>query len=329
MLEGLDTRISLIYEPIVDDLLQVEEKLATLSQTDMPHMSELLEYVLQAGGKRMRPAITLLAGNIYPHSHSLPVIMAAAVELLHVATLIHDDTVDNSPLRRGRRTVTDVWGKDVAVLLGDYVFATSAVFVCDTNNVRVIRRFSETLMDLSSGEIQEYFSGNYSAPSRMEYESCIYKKTASLFQTASETGAILTDAPEDVVSALKRYGYNIGMAFQVIDDILDVTGNSQEIGKPVGNDLLQGVLTLPAIILMERDPNCGPLNELVSGNGRSNEAVVQEALEMLQNPEIISSCFAVAREYCSEAAGALSIVPDSPARSSLLTLTEFVRERSY
>ena len=328
MLEGLDTRISLIYEPIADDLLQVEEKLASLSRTDMPHMSELLEYVLQAGGKRMRPAITLLAGNIYPHSHSLPVIMGAAVELLHVATLIHDDTVDNSPLRRGRRTVTDMWGKDVAVL-GDYVFATSAVFVCETNNVRVIRRFSETLMDLSSGELQEYFSGSYSAPSRREYESCIYKKTASLFQTASETGAILTDAPEDVVSALKRYGYNIGMAFQVIYDILDVMGNSQEIGKPVGNDLLQGVLTLPAIILMERDPNCGPLNELVSGNGRRNEAVVQKALEMLQDPEIIASCFAVARDYCTEAADALSMVPDSPARSSLLTLTEFVRERSY
>ncbi len=329
MLEGLDSRISIIYEPIADDLLRVEEKLASLSETDMPHLSELLEYVLQTGGKRMRPAITLLAGNLYPHTHSLPVIMAAAVELLHVATLIHDDTVDNSPLRRGRRTVTDKWGKDVAVLLGDYVFATSAVFVCETNNVRVIRRFSETLMDLSSGELQEYFGGSKPTLSRSEYESCIYKKTASLFQTASETGAILTGAPEEVVTALKEYGYNIGMAFQVIDDVLDVMGNSQEIGKPVGNDLLQGVLTLPAIMLMDKDPDCIPLKQLVSGGVEKDGAVLQEVLAMLQDPEIIGACLAVARGYCNEAATSLSKVPDSPARSSLLTLTEFVRERSY
>ncbi len=328
MLEGLDARISTIYEPIAEDLLKVEEKLRNLSHLNLPHLPELLEHALQAGGKRVRPAITLLAGSFYPHTHSLPLMMAAAVELLHIATLIHDDTVDNSPLRRGRPTVSGLWGKDVAVLLGDYVFATSAVFVCETNNVRVIRRFSETLMDLSSGQLQEYFSNSSAEQRRSDYGDCIFRKTASLFQTSSETGAILTDAPEESVEALKRYGYNIGMAFQVIDDILDVKGNVQEIGKPVGNDLLQGVLTLPAIILMERNPDHHPFKELVSGDCMTNGAMLKEALEMIQDPEIIEFCFAEARNYCNEATKALEYLPDKPARTSLLHLSEFVRERS-
>ena len=329
MLEGLDTRISMIYQPIVDDLIKVEEKLGNLSGVNLPKLPELLDYVLQAGGKRVRPAITLLASSFYPHNHSLPIVMASAVELLHVATLIHDDTVDNSPLRRGRATVSGRWGKNVAVLLGDYVFAASAVFVCETNNVRVIRRFSETLMDLSSGELQEYFSASDPGQRRSDYEDRIYRKTASLFQTAAETGAILVDAPEEGVSALRSYGYNIGMAFQVIDDILDVKGDAEEIGKPVGNDLLQGVLTLPAIILIEQNPNQHPFKDLFNGDGAANGKLMQEALRMIQEPEIIDSCFAVARDYCAEATNALESLADSPARRSLLQLSEFVRERSH
>lgn len=329
MLEGLDNRISIIYQPIVDNLVEVEEKLRNLSAVNQPHLPKLLDHVLQAGGKRVRPAITLLAASFHPHNHSMPVVMASAVELLHIATLIHDDTVDNSPIRRGKATVSGQWGEKVAVLLGDYVFAASAVFVCETNNVRVIRRFSETLMDLSSGELQEYFSGSDAKQRRSDYEDRIYRKTASLFQTAAETGAILADAPEEAITALRTYGYNIGMAFQVIDDILDVKGDATEIGKPVGNDLIQGVLTLPAIILMERSPDDHPFTELFSGNNGSNEKMITEALKMIQTPDIIDSCFAVARGYCNKATNALSSLPDSPARRSLLQLSEFVRERSH
>ena len=243
MVEGLDARTARIYGPIVERLEQVEERLHGISDIKTPFLPDLLDYVFRTQGKRVRPAITLLASQFHPHDHDQPVTMATAVELLHMATLIHDDTVDNSPLRRGKATVSDVWGKDVAVLLGDYVFATSATFVCDTENVRVIRRFSETIMQLSSGELLEFFNTNNWRQSRDDYNNRIYRKTASLFHTAAESGAILSGAPEETVRALEEYGYNIGMAFQIVDDILDVQGSAEEIGKPVGNDLLQGVLT--------------------------------------------------------------------------------------
>ena len=328
MLEGLDARTASIYEPIKGDLVRVEERLRNLSEIQTPYLPELLDYVLQTGGKRVRPAITLLAANLHQHDGGGPVIMATAVELLHVATLIHDDTVDNSPLRRGKATVSDLWGRDVAVLLGDYVFAASATFVCDTNNVPVIRRFSETIMELSSGELLEYFNTNNWKQSREDYNDRIYRKTASLFRTAAETGAILGGAPEETVEALKSYGCNIGMAFQIVDDILDVEGNTGEIGKPVGNDLLQGVLTLPAIMLMEKYPLENPIEELFHQENHGGEESLKKVLAMIQDSRTIEDCYAVARDYSLKASAAVQSLPDSPAQRSLVALSHYVRDRT-
>ena len=160
MLKGLDDRTALIYQPVKEDLIEVEKRLRNLSDVGASYLPELLDYVFQTGGKRIRPAITSLSASIHPHDHEFSIVMATAVELLHIATLLHDDTIDNASLRRGKATVSGRWGKNVAVLVGDYVFAASGTFVCDTNNVRVIRRFSETIMELSSGELLEYFNTN-------------------------------------------------------------------------------------------------------------------------------------------------------------------------
>ena len=178
--------------------------------------------------------------------------MASAVELLHVATLIHDDTVDNSDLRRGKATVSNLWGQHVAVLFGDYVFATSATFVCDTGNIRVVRQFSETIMDLASGELLEYFGAFNAEQARKHYDERIYRKTASLFRTATESGAILGDAPEPQIQALRTYRHNIGMAFQIVDDLLDVQGAAAELCTTVASDPLQWVLPLPTIMHIVR-----------------------------------------------------------------------------
>ena len=149
VLKGIDERTNSIYAPVQARLALVEERLHGLRATSPAHLQPLIDHVLSSGGERVRPAITLLAADCYPHDSEYPIIMAGAVELLHLATLIHDDTVDDSDLRRGQPTVSNLWGKHVAVLFGDYLFATSATFVCDTQNVRVIRRFSETIMELS------------------------------------------------------------------------------------------------------------------------------------------------------------------------------------
>ncbi|HBJ31619.1 MAG TPA: hypothetical protein DDY93_09695, partial [Dehalococcoidia bacterium] len=144
-----------IYEPVVEQLARVEERLKSLVRVKFPLLSELLGHVYESSGKRVRPAITLLASNFHPHDSAKVEIMASAVELLHVATLIHDDTVDDSDFRRGKATISNLWGRNIAVLVGDYIFASSATFVCDTEHIGVIKRFSETIMELSSGELRE------------------------------------------------------------------------------------------------------------------------------------------------------------------------------
>ncbi|MDA0734645.1 MAG: polyprenyl synthetase family protein [Chloroflexi bacterium] len=326
MTTGIDQRAIAIYAPIQSRLNRVEERLRNLDDEAIPDLHTLLDYVLSSGGKRVRPAITLLASDFYAHDDEKPIIMSAAIELLHLATLVHDDTVDNSDLRRGKATVSHQWGKHIAVLFGDYVFAASATFVCDTENVRVIRRFSKTIMELASGEIIEYFNCYNPQQAREMYQDRIYRKTASLFRTAAETGAILGNAPELQVQALTDYGYNMGMAFQMVDDLLDVQGDPSELGKPVGNDLLQGVLTLPSIMLLERYPDNNPIEALF--RERSHDGLLQQALDMINNSSIISDCYTEIHGYCAKAAQALEILPDCDARRSLRNMTDYIWERT-
>jgi geranylgeranyl pyrophosphate synthase len=326
LLTGIDQRAVAIYAPIQARLNQVEERLRGLDDEAIPDLHGLLDYVLSSGGKRVRPALTLLASDFYPHDGEKPIIMSVAIELLHLATLIHDDTVDDSDLRRGKATVSNRWGKHIAVLFGDYVFAASATFVCDTANVRVIRRFSETIMELASGEIIEYFNCYDPRQARELYQDRIYRKTASLFRTAAETGAILGNAPEPQVQALSDYGYNMGMAFQIVDDLLDVQGDAGELGKPVGNDLLQGVLTLPTIMLLERYPKDNPIEALF--RERNQDGHLQRALDMINNSTIVRDCYTEIHGYCARAAQALECLPECDARHSLKNMTDYIWERT-
>ena len=326
MLTGLDRQTAIIYAPIRAHLDQVEANLGGLCRNENPEFVPLLDHVLNSGGKRIRPAVTLLASAFYPHDPKNPIIMAGAVELLHLAALIHDDTVDDSDLRRGKATVSSQWGNHVAVLFGDYVFATSATFVCDTNNMRVIRRFSETIMELAGGELVEVFNAFDPTQAREMYQDRIYRKTASLFCTAAETGSILGGAPEPQIQALRNYGYNIGMAFQIVDDLLDVHGDAEKLGKPVGNDLLQGVLTLPTIMLMERYPDDNPIESLFKDP--TQDGKVRQILDMINNSDIIEDCYAIIREYSQKASRCLDILPKCEAHSSLLSLCDYIWERS-
>ena len=325
MLYGLDERTASIYAPIQAELAMVDDKLRSLAPAEVGHLRPLLDYVAETGGKRVRPAITLLAAHSYPHDSEKLVLMAGGVELLHLATLIHDDTVDDSPTRRGRATIGNVWGHHVSVLFGDYVFATSATFVCDTDNIRIMRRFSETIMDLASGELIEYFGAFDAGQVREIYNDRIYRKTASLFCTAGESGALLAGAPEEEVQAMRRYGYNIGMAYQVGDDLLDFEGDETDLGKPVGSDLLHGVLTLPTIMLEERHPEEKPVSALFQD--QDNPEKLQHVLDMIRNSGIIGDCEDVVRDYCDRACAELKAIPKGEARRSLQDLAEYVWNR--
>ena len=314
-----------IYEPVREELARVEDNLKGLTNARFPFLAQLLRHVFESEGKRVRPAITLLSSKFHPNDGQKAEVMATAVELLHIATLIHDDTVDNSDVRRGRATISSLWGRNVAILVGDYIFATSATFVCDTDNVRVIRRFSETIMELASGELQEIAEVYNWDQSVQDYLDRIYNKTASLFATAGESGAVLSGAPEEISQALKEYSYNIGLAFQIIDDILDFEGTAEEIGKPVGTDLSHGIFTLPAIIAMQRYPHDNPIPPLFQHP--QDEECLKRAVDMIQNSQSIGDSYAVAEKICGKARNALMTLPRNPSRDALEELVGYLLTR--
>lgn len=321
------TQILSIYEPVSRELKQVEGVLRQVSRSDdFPLLSQLLDYVLALGGKQIRPAVTLLAAKFHSHDHELPVLMASAIELLHIATLVHDDTIDQATVRRGRPTVNSQWGKDTAVLLGDYLFAKSATFVCDTGNVRVIRRFAETIMALSAGELREYVASYDWRQTRDAYWKRIGEKTASLFATAAETGALLSGAPESDVAALKTYAHNLGIAYQVVDDILDFEGSEAVVGKPVASDLTMGVMTLPAILLAERYPEDASIESVF--RHRRDPAKLHAAVARIREASIMSEARGIAEGFCQKARLSLGALADGPARRSLAELTSYVMQRT-
>ena len=319
-------RASGIYAPVRESLDRVERSLLDVSRLEFPFLAELLGHILASKGKRLRPTIALLASRFSEHDRETTEKMATAVELLHIASLIHDDTVDGSATRHGRATISSLWGRDVAVQTGDYVFASAAALVCETGNIRVIRRFSQTIMDLATGQLREVAETHDPDGTREDYMARIYAKTASLFVVAAEAGAALSGASVETVEAMSSYGRSLGLAFQIVDDILDFEGVEDHIGKPVGSDLANGVLTLPAIIAMERSPNGNPVRDLFRDPG--NERYLREAVVMVQDPAVIKDAYAVARSYCDSAHDSLKAVPAGPERDSLSEIVDYVLKRS-
>ncbi len=318
--------IASIYEPVQEGLRMVDDKLISFARVDFPLLAEPLAYVLESSGKRVRPGITLLAGKFFQYDLDTLVPMATSIELFHNATLVHDDAVDNAMLRRGKTAVNSLWGDGVAVLLGDYLFSLAADLVCSIGNFRVMSMFAKTLTEISGGQLRETFSAYGWNQNRESYYEQIYSKTASLFAAATGTGAVLSDAPEEAVSALTSYGKNLGMAFQVIDDILDCTGNEGEMGKPVGSDLLQGTLTLPVILLMEQRPHDNIRQRLAEKPGDQEE--VSRVIEMVRNSSILEECYQIAGGFSSQACRDLESLPENTSRGSLLDLADYVVQRS-
>ncbi|MCK4362259.1 MAG: polyprenyl synthetase family protein [Dehalococcoidia bacterium] len=317
--------IASIYEPIQEGLGMVEEKLKDFARVDFPWIVEPLTYVLESSGKRIRPGLTLLAGRFYRYDLETLIPMATAIELFHNATLVHDDAVDKALLRRGKTAVNSLWGEGIAVLLGDYLFSISADLVCSIGNFRVMSLFAKTLTEISSGQLRETFNAYSWRQDREGYYEQIYSKTASLFAAATGTGAVLSEAPEEAVAALTSYGSNLGMAFQVVDDVLDVIGDEGEMGKPVGSDLLQGTLTLPIILLVEQHPQDNVLGELPEKPG--DQVEVARVIEMVRNSPVVDECYQIAGGFLSQACGALEGLPDNVSRRSLLDLADYVIER--
>lgn len=318
-----------IYQLVEEDLAGVRRQLESVTEVDSPHLAELLQHIL-GGGKGIRPALTLLAGKFYNYNFDLLLPMATGIELLHTATLVHDDAIDKSSVRRGRPTVNEVWGEERAVLLGDYVFARAGEFAADTGNLRVIILFSQTLQTITSGEIVQTNDAFKLEQTRQHYLDRIASKTASLFSLATISGAILSQAPEDSIKILYDYGFNLGVAFQIVDDILDFVGTEEEMGKPIGSDLSQGTLTLPAMLLLEQYPDDNPVKELFRNPGmpeKDKRDRIRRAIELVGHSPIVKQCYELASGYCEKACRDLGKLPAKPSRQALRELADLVISR--
>ncbi len=316
-----------IYQSIKDDLNKVRDRIISISEIDFSWLSEQLHYVVRSSGKGVRPALTLLAGKFYQYDLTYLLPMSVSVELMHTATLVHDDAIDNAEVRRNQPTINTLWGEDIAILMGDYLFAKAGEFVADTQTPRVIKLFSQTLAIISSGEISQFLGAYNLEQSRENYFSRIASKTASLFALATESGAILSQAPEPAVAGLRDYGYNLGVAFQIVDDILDFISDEKTLGKPVGSDLTQGTLTLPAMLLLERYPDSNPVRIIFENRDGTDRKSLATAIDMVRNSSIVDDCYQVASEYRAKACQNLHVLPDNPARQTLVDLANYVIKR--
>jgi len=318
-------RVVSIHEPVREELAEVQAALERVTRSDVPVVREMLEHILAGEGKRLRPTIALLAGRFGEHRPDLLVPLAASIELLHTATLVHDDVIDASDTRRGKETTNARYHNAAAVMLGDYMFAHAADLICRTESLDVVKLFSRTLMAMATGELTQDMSAFEYGQGTMDYFRRIGGKTASLFATSAEGGALVAGARPAWREGLRTYGESVGMAFQIVDDVLDFEGTDTELGKPAGSDLMQGTLTLPALLLMERYPDDNPVKRLF-GNERSQDHL-NEALAMIRESDILERSKAVAAEFRDRAVRALEVLPDTPDRAALADIADYVLER--
>jgi geranylgeranyl pyrophosphate synthase len=311
---------------IRDELALVEDKLRVAARIDHPWLEDVLRFAFGNGGKRLRPAVAILASKFHPANLDKVTSLAAAIETLHTATLVHDDVIDQSIVRRGNPTLNLVAGTAATILSGDYLFARAAGLAASTENTRVVTIFARTLMTLCAGEIRQTL-GHLSEPNLENYLRRIYGKTASLFEASAETGAVLSAAPEGEVEMLRQYGYHLGMAFQIIDDVLDFTGDEKTLGKPAGADLRSGLATLPVLRYLELEPGDQDIRQVLAG-ARGN-GLVDLAIGRIRNSAAIPAAVAQARDFVERAKAALEPLPANIYRRALADLADFVVEREH
>jgi geranylgeranyl pyrophosphate synthase len=313
-----------IYAPVGDELEAIKGTLKGIRQVKYAWLAEQLAHVVRGTGKVIRPALTLLAGKTFPsfeanRDYLRP--MAVSVELMHTATLVHDDAIDKAATRRGQPTMNSIWGDEIAILMGDYLFAKAGEYVADTQSPRAIKLFSQTLGIISSGEIGQ-FRGAYNADqTREDYYHRIYSKTGSLFSLSTQTGSLLAGAAEPDIVVMKDYGDNLGIAFQIVDDILDFTSTPEVLGKPVGSDLRQGTLTLPAMFILERYPDDNPVRKYFQTR---DDRYTRETVDLVLNSDIITESYTAAAGFRDRACRDLKSLPDTICRRSLEELGEYI-----
>lgn len=317
----------LFYE-IADDLKIVENELQKVVQASNPLLKETATHLLNAGGKRLRPAFALLAGKFHQYDSEKLIPISVALELIHMASLVHDDVIDASVTRRGIPTVKANWGNKISMHTGDYISGQSLILISQYENPEISKVLSDVIVKMCEGEIQQIITSFNTNQGIKDYFYRIKRKTALLISASCRCGALAVDAPAAVTQALTLYGHYLGMAFQITDDILDMIADQDELGKPVGGDLRQGIITLPIIFAMQSSSQSKRLLEIIAQREKS-ERDVQDAIQIIKDSGSIDQAFAMSNQYIDKAKAQLELLPDIESRDTLALIAEFVNIRKY
>lgn len=314
------------------EMALVEQFLSTNMIDENPFVEELLKQIFAAGGKRIRPLIVLLSSKATSKTEELGrlhIILAVLTELIHTASLVHDDVIDRASVRRGHETINKKYNERVAVLMGDLLFAQASICLARIMNPVIVGIYGQVLGDLCAGEIKQMRQQFVSTVDWDAYIGKSVSKTASLFSAGSHSGSILNGCSNETIQQLKEYGLNLGICFQIADDLLDITGQSSETGKAVGGDLRNGLVTAPAMFVLERkDAHADRLKKLIQTREVSTDEGVAEALSIIRTQGGVEATIELARQYGDKSLAALSELKPSPYKDALAALTDYVMIRT-
>ena len=320
-------KLKLLYSDLKSDIDIIEKELEKALNSSSHLINDASLHLLQAGGKRIRPVFVLISAKFGQYNIENIKNIAVPLELIHMASLVHDDVIDNSDLRRGRHTVKSQWNNRVAMYTGDFIFARALEYVTSIENERVHQILAKTMVEICNGEviqIEDKFRNNQNLK---DYFRRIKRKTALLIESSCELGAVVAGIEEKNVRHIKQFGYYVGMSYQIVDDILDFTSTDKELGKPAGSDLLQGNITLP-ILLLKDNPIIKQFIELAS-KGQVTEQQRLEMLNVVRNSDAIKQSIVISNGYLRKALKEVDALPDHPMKKKLRDVALFIGKRKF
>lgn len=317
-----------LFDIVEQDLSILEDELLSITKSPVERITHIGRHLTEAGGKRLRPALYLICAKSRPNHEAANISMAAAIELIHMATLVHDDVIDDASTRRGRPTANACWGNHASVLAGDYLFAKSFSIIADGVNTRKLKLLADVICSMCEGEIIQNQGSYDPEETEASYLKRIAKKTADFIAVSCELGAMDAALSAEDIQALREYGNSIGLAFQITDDILDVTQSSEQLGKPAGNDLRQGIVTLPVIYALANSADKEELRQIVTEQDMSDEQV-QRGIEIIQACGAVDFCYDRVDHYLTAARQGLPACLPDEIRTTLIHIADFIGQRNY
>jgi len=320
--------IDQIRDLIADDMQAVNLRIEDRLRSDVVLINQLSHYIINSGGKRLRPMLVLLASRAFDYEGDQHINLAAIIEFIHTATLLHDDVVDASDLRRGRETANALWGNEASVLVGDFLYSRSFRMMVDANSMRVMEILADATNTIAEGEVMQLMNCNDPDTTEEQYLEVIRCKTAKLFEAATRLGAVLGNGSPEQEQSMAEYGMFLGTAFQLVDDALDYNSSSDEMGKNIGDDLAEGKPTLPLIFAMctGTPAQATTIREAIEKGGRE---YIDEIMAAIESTGAIEYTAELAKAEAKRAIEKLALLAPSPYQQALATLAEFSVNRTY